>query len=149
MWIRTRQILLGSIASAAMLAGCGSSSTGPSPSALEGTWTVTKMEFVKGGSPTTKVDLIANGSTAILFMDSSNGYTLTVKTPEQADEVTTGTWSAASDVLTMTVDGMMGERQFQMSLSANTLTLSGADVDFDFNLDGVDEPAKLNMTLTK
>ncbi len=149
MWNRAKLIMPGFILASAALVACSSSSSGPNPSSLTGTWTATKMEFVKVGTSATAVDLVANGATVTLQMMASHDYTLTVRMPGQADEVTSGTWSSSSDVLTMTMAGISGERQFDMNLSGNTITLSGANVDFDFNDDGIDEPAKLNMVLTK
>ncbi|HVA56434.1 MAG: lipocalin family protein [Gemmatimonadaceae bacterium] len=149
MWNRAKLFVAGSMVVSAMLGGCGGSSTGPSPASLTGTWTATKMEFVKAGSPATTADLVAKGATVTLDLRASHDYTLTVKMPGQADELTTGTWSSSADMLSMTVTGFTGERQFAMNLSGNTITLGGADVDFDFNDDGIDEPAKLSMVLTK
>ena len=40
---------------------------------------------------------------------------------------------------------MSGEMQFAYSLSGNTLTLTGADAEWDFDSDGAAEPAKLDV----
>ena len=137
---------------AALSAGalaCGGSSTGPAPAELVGAWTATKVEYVSVAVPTQNVDLVAQGSTVTLEILDNHTYVFTVATPSLPDDVSTGTWSASSDIFTVTVTGMSGEQQFQMSLVGSTLTLSGADVDYDVNDDGTDEPAKLSMVLTK
>jgi len=36
-----------------------------------------------------------------------------------------------------------------MTYSGNSLTLNGASVEFDFAANGINEQAKLNMTLTR
>ena len=45
--------------------------------------------------------------------------------------------------------GSNNQMQFDATLSGNTLTLTGADRDYDLNDDGMPEPAKLNLTLTR
>jgi Lipocalin-like domain len=150
MWHRARRLVPGLVAVGAALAACGgSSASGPNPSSLEGTWTASKMEYVMAGGAGTRVDLVSHGATVTLAMAATHTYTLTVRMPGEADDVTTGSWSTSGDVLTTTMTGMSGERQFEMTLTGNTLNLSGADADFDFNGDGIAEAAKLSMVLTK
>jgi hypothetical protein len=116
---------------------------------LAGTWNVTRYELVSTTSSPTRVDLIALGATAQLVMRSDGTYQLTMTGTGAQDETGSGTWSASSDVVTITRVGMSGQMQFNYSLSGSTLTLVGADTEWDFNGDGVDEPAKLNMTVVK
>jgi hypothetical protein len=42
-----------------------------------------------------------------------------------------------------------GDLQFSWRLSGNTLTISGANTDFDFNADDIDEPAKVGAILVR
>jgi len=133
-------------AAAAMAVAC-SDDTGPSEDELTGSWLATKVELVSVANPATKVDLVALGGTVRLVLSASNTYTLTLVVPGEPQEVITGTWSASEDVLTLTDDD--GDLQFEMSLSGDTLTLSGADAEFDFNDDSIDEPAKVNLTLVR
>jgi hypothetical protein len=53
----------------------------------------------------------------------------------------------SQDMLSLNYAG--GEWQFDMVLSGNTLTLSGADGEYDFNDDDVDDPAKVNLVLVR
>lgn len=59
-----------------------------------------------------------------------------------------GTWQASIDVLTITETGDPFSVQFEFTLSGATLTLTGGDVDFDFNGTG-DLPAELDRVLVK
>jgi len=45
--------------------------------------------------------------------------------------------------------GQSGETQFDMVMSGSTLPLSGGDVLFDVNGDGIGEECALDMTLTR
>ena len=44
---------------------------------------------------------------------------------------------------------MHGETQFDLTLSTNTLTLTGGHCDFDFNGDDQGEEARLNLVLAR
>ncbi len=116
------------------------------PADLAGTWTASKMQFVSSTYGT--VDLVAQGGSATLVLDANKTYTTTVRVPGQSDQVATGTWDASSDVLTLT-ESPTSNMQFDYVLSGSTLTLTGADAPFDFNGDGVEEEAKLNVTASR
>ncbi len=84
-----------------------------------------------------------------MTLKATKTYETTVSWPGQPDETTSGTWEASSDVLTLHEAGIASTQQFNYTLSATTLTLSGADDEFDFNDDGVMEPAKVNATAVR
>jgi hypothetical protein len=134
------------------LAACGGDGgSGPSSSDLAGTWRASRMEFVNAANPSTKVEVIALGATLTVQLSAGGAYTSTLTMPGEPAEVTTGTWSSSTDVFTLhwTEGGFIGEMQFDWTLSASTLTLQGADSEFDFNDDGVGEAAKLNLVLVR
>lgn len=138
------------IFAAALLLGaaisCKKDSTGPSAASITGTWQATKVLYV---STTTlgSEDVIAEGGHATLALnaDKSFGY-LCILGADTIENIA-GTWDA-SDGLTLNL-GPNNQMQFDASLSGNTLTLAGADRDYDFNDDGNREPAKLSLTLTR
>lgn len=131
----------------ALVAACGGSSgTGPD---LSGTWNATNFEFVSVASPGTKVELVAAGGHAVLVLKADKSYTVTSAPPGGGDTTTSGTWTSSSDVLTLRETGIGGDMQFAYTLSGNTLTLTGADGEFDFDGDGAMEPAKMNVTATR
>jgi hypothetical protein len=136
------------LAGAAIIAGaaCGSDGgSGPSPGEITGTWQLTKLQFVSQANPQLSIDLIALGGTATLTLDPSKAFSYTVTMPGSAPETTTGTWSLSGDVLTVIRVGFIGEVQFNVTLSGQTLTLAGGHVDFDVNQDGTDEPAIMTI----
>jgi len=136
-------------ATVAVVVGCGSDSTGPTTDDLTGTWRVTKLEFVNVANQTNRVDAIALGGNATITLNADHTFSLIATLPGELAETVTGTWASSQDTFSMFPTGMSGSWVFDMSLSGSTLTIGGANVDFDFNDDGVDEPAKLNMVLVR
>ena len=96
-----------------------------------------------------RVEIVALGTTLTLTLDAGGTYSQKITDPGQAGQTTSGTWSASKDVLTLKPTGVSGNTQFDMSMSGSTLTLNGGHVLFDVNLDGRDEEAILNLTLTR
>jgi hypothetical protein len=125
----------------------GSSST-PTASGLEGSWLATKAEFVSTANSSKRVDVVAKG-TKVTLAFTGNSFTFTMTDPGVAPNVTTGTWTASRDTMSLTPSGMSWSWQFDMSQSGNSLTLNGANVEFDFAANGVKEQAKLYMTLAR
>ena len=147
MRVVARLILLVSVAAAAC--GGGNSTTGPSQQTLAGTWNATRAEFVSASNSSLRTEVVALGTAIVLTFDAAGTYTLRTTAPGTAPETETGTWSASSDVLTLRATGQMGESQFNLTLSGNTLVLSGGHRLFDINNDNVDEETILSMTLTR
>jgi Lipocalin-like domain len=138
-------ILVGLVA---LVAGGCKDSTGPSAQSLIGTWHATKAEYVSIANPTTKVDIIATGSTLTLVLSSSN-FVLTITDPGANPVVSNGTWSSSIDEMTLVpTTGWFGESQFDMSLSGNQLTLTGGHLPHAFT-PGNPEDAILNLILVR
>jgi hypothetical protein len=144
------RVTLGALAAISIACGGGGDGgSGPPATSLVGTWNATKVEFTSKANPTQKVDVIAQGATMTLVLNGNGTYDQTMKVPGQPDDITNGTWSTSGGIFTMQQAGMPFSWQFSVSLSGNTLTLSGADVEFDVNNDGTDEPAKLTTVLVR
>jgi len=122
---------------------CKDSTTGPSPQGLSGTWKATKAEYVSAADSSKKVDIVAQGSTLTLVLETGS-FTLTITDPGEAPSVTTGTWTSSSDTLTLAPSGTSFTWMFNMTQSGNNLTLSGGHVQFDFS--GALEEAILNRS---
>ena len=146
MHVVTRLILIASFAAAAC---SGGSPAAPSPQTLAGTWNATRAEFVSASNSSLRVEVIAQGTTIVLTLDAAGTYTRRSTPASGPAETETGTWSASSDVLTLRPTGISGDTQFNMTLSGNTMTLSGGHVLFDINNDNQDEETILSMTLTR
>jgi hypothetical protein len=138
--------MLASIGLAAM--ACGGSDT-PSLESLSGIWTANRLEYVSVANPTIKVELIAAGATATLNLNDNGQYAATVTLPGQQPETILGTWSYTGDTLTLRESGSSGDMTFDLSLGNDVMTLTGADAEYDFDDNGVDEPATLNIQLER
>lgn len=112
-----------------------------------GTWNATKMEFTRVANPTQKVDIIALGVTFRMTFFADSTWRAILTAPLTQPDTTSGTWTASLDVLTLQQTGQSGEQQFDFVLSGNTVTLTGASVDWDFGTGN--EPATLSITATK
>jgi hypothetical protein len=132
-------------------AACGDDDpAGPSSVDLAGNWTVTQIELVSVANANVSVDLMDEGVTADLVLEADGDFFLNVTDPVEGLETFTGHWTY-TDVLTMEHLGgqFVGEWQFNVSLTGDTVRLTGADAEFDFDGNDVEEPAKLNLTATR
>ncbi|HEX7024324.1 MAG TPA: lipocalin family protein [Gemmatimonadales bacterium] len=133
------------------LAACGDGGTAPDSSTFEGTWVATKVEYTSVANPATKVDVISLGGTLTVQFNAGGSYSSVMTVPGDPQQATNGTWSASVDVFTLhwVESGITNEMQFDYTLSGNTLTLVGADSDFDFAGTDTFVAAKLNVTLVR
>ncbi|MEX1257470.1 MAG: hypothetical protein WEG36_07625 [Gemmatimonadota bacterium] len=145
--IRETLIFVGGLVA---LAGCGDGGTGPSEVELSGTWAATEIEFASIANPSLKVEIVALGAAATLTLLENGNWTLILTEPGESPRSFGGTWTATSEVLDLTLTfGFIGEWQFEMALAGDTLTLSGAHMEFDVDGDEQDEAATLRMVLAR
>jgi hypothetical protein len=135
------------LAGLALGAAACSDNSAPPLDTFVGTWNATKMEFTRVANPTDKIDIIALGATFRITFAADSTWQAIMTVPETAPDTTAGTWTASIDVLTLAETGVSGNMQFTYVLSGNTISLSGANVNFDFG--SGDEPATLSLTATK
>jgi hypothetical protein len=139
--------------SALLLASCGGDdddTTGPVDNDLVGTWDATAIELTSVADPGTVVELVSQGANGRLVLQSDGGFGLSVGVPGEPTEFGNGDWGA-TDVLTLEFgDGdIEGTWQFDINLDGDTLRLTGADSEWDFDDDGTEDPAKLDLTLSR
>ena len=142
-----------------LLAGCGGGSpagpsggsggSDPKPQGLSGTWKATRAELVSVTNSSVRVDIVAQGATLLLSLDSAGSYTRTIRDPGESGDVQTGSWSASTDVLTLRPSGVTFTIQFDYALAGDTLALSGGHVEFDVNNDGRMEETILSAALAR
>lgn len=134
---------------AAALIGCGNDEpAGPEPEAITGLWNATRVEYVSRPAGSV-VELVALGGSASLELAEPGGFTFTVMPSGEAPQTTTGAWQLDGDVLRLTPQGMPFSWEFDASLSAGELELTGASVEYDFDDDGSPEQATLNLALSR
>jgi hypothetical protein len=142
-----RTLVLG--LAALTLISCGDDGTGPAPETFAGTWTATRFEYVDATDATNRIELIGLGATLVLQLQGNGTFSYTVTVPGEPDETSSGTWSNTADTFTMQEAGSSFGLTFDFVRSGNTLTLTGADAEYDIDDDGVEEEAKLNITLVR
>jgi hypothetical protein len=99
--------------------------------------------------PGTTVELIALGGTATLTLGDDGAFHYVVTPSGEDPVVTDGTWALDGDMMNMTPQGMPFSWQFDVAFSGNTLGLSGASVEYDFNHDQTPDQAKLNLVFVR
>ena len=138
------------LALAAAIGACGSDSpTAPTNDSLAGIWKATRAELVNAANPSQRVEVISQGATIVLTLQSSGAYNLTATVPGEAPETETGAWSNSKDVLTLRPTGVTYNVEFDMTFSGSALALSGGHVQFDINGDNADEETILSMNMTR
>ena len=129
---------------------CGKDNpTGPKPSEITGRWTATKVEYVSKAAPATRVDLIALGTAVVVSIGSDKNF-LYVETPSGGSpDTTTGVWSMDGDIFKVTPTGMAFSWEWKATLSGNSLSLTGADMEYDFDGNSIPEQADQDMALVR
>jgi hypothetical protein len=150
MYRTSRGLLL--VLSVLLVASCGDDddTTGPVNNSLVGTWDATAIQLTSVANPGAVVELISGGANGRLVLQADGGFGLSVGIPGEPTEFGNGDWGV-TDVLTLEFgDGdIQGIWQFDIDLNGNTLQLTGADTEWDFDEDGTDDPAKLNLSLVR
>jgi hypothetical protein len=152
---RTAQALLLTWLAAVIAVGCGDEEgTGPgagvAPEDLVGTWRATALTFTNPQDPSQSVDPIALGGHFTLTVAGDSTYWAVMAAPGEIPEIATGSWVIERGFLLVTDDSVPGETTaFEVSLSGSSLTLVTDEEEFDFDGDGVEEPAELRMVLLR
>ncbi len=137
---------------ALLFAACGDDddSTGPVNNDLVGTWDATVIQLTSVADPGTVVELVSQGADGRLVLQADGGFGLSVGIPGEPTEFGNGDWSS-TDVLTLDFGegDIQGRWQFDIDLNGNTLRLTGADTEWDFDGNGTEDAAKLNLTLVR
>ena len=115
---------------------------------LFGTWDVTKSEYVSSGDPPESVDVIAAGGSGTIAFNADASYDATIVPSGGTSERRSGTWSFTESSLTMRESGSSVTWVFDRVMEGDTMVLTGADAEFDFDGDDTPEPATWNLTLT-
>ena len=132
-------------------AACGDDDpAGPAADDLTGTWTATSLELVSVADANTRVDLMDLEYTCTLILEEDGDFFITIVDPVEGNIGGSGHWSS-TDVLTMEfLEGQFDVTwEFDIVLSGNTLRLTGADAEYDFDDDGTEDAARLNLTLMR
>ncbi len=153
--MRLMRTLSTTVLAAALVVGCNDS-TDPDPGNvsqddLAGVWTATQFLLTSTDDPAMSVDMIALGATFTLTINADGTYSEAGLFPGNPPEVENGSGTyviqGTNIILTETDDPEPFTVAFV--LSGNTLTLTSTDETFDFDDDGVEDAATLEMILTR
>jgi hypothetical protein len=117
---------------------------GPAESTIVGTWEATKSEYVSKSSSEV-VDVIPNGGFVTLVLNKDRTFNLSYDRADDDPASLTGTWGVSDELRLFPEAG--GVLTFNASLSGDTLNLTGADSAYDFDADGMMDPAVWNLKL--
>ncbi len=150
--MRLIRTLSTTVVAAALVVGCNDSTNpGGSENPLAGVWNATQFMFVSTADPTVTVDKIALGGTFTLTLNGNGTYSEAGLLPGNPPKVEAGTGTYVVEgtnlILTEADDPVPSTVAFV--LSDNTLTMSIPDESYDFDEDGVDEAATLELVLTR
>jgi len=112
---------------------------------IAGHWTAARAFFSQSGTgPVQEVDVVAEGGTVTLQIQTNGRFTLTITREEEAPETSTGRLGFDEDLLVVSFDDEPDDFTFfgityaEPGLSIHSVGAAGT---FDFDGDGMDEPA--------
>lgn len=140
---RTAHLTLALLAGAA---ACDDDGTSVTVSSLVGTWVATSALFTSVANPLDTFDAIVDGDAALtLVIRSDDTVTLTV-TESGFTDVDNGTIAVDGSMVTLELDGDVSTGT--ISRDGDRLQI-GLDTDVSFDFGAGEEPATLDLTLTR
>ena len=150
----TRRRLLAAALAVPLLLGaaaCGDDEVGPGEWTIDdlvGTWVVTQLEYTADDDSDQTFDVIEEGTTGTITINSNGNYTLTLSAPGPITNTQTGTFTIDEEgnVVDSNEPG-----DLDISRSGDTITIRDESVTFDFDEDPEtpDEGADLVMVWEK
>ena len=129
------------------LTACGVG-TGISAGDLDGVWDAVVLEFSNPDSADQVVEAINLGASLTLTFRSDGTYTLETSFPGEPDETDTGTFVVVGSILTLD-PGSGNAFDAAIARTGDRLALESNDAEFDWNDDGVEDPAFLRVALQR
>lgn len=132
---------------------CSLQGTVLSISDIIGNWTATSAIFsATSGSTNLDVDVVAEGGTVSLSIQSGGGFTLNISESGTASDISSGDFCFDEDLLVVLFDGdALDDWEYfgiQLNSGTNVLTINGP-AEFDFNDDGNPDQASVSLTLVR
>lgn len=137
-------------ATALFFAACGGETSSFSAEQLKDltdTWIATKIEY-SSDVTSERVNLIAEGGTGSLVLRDDNSFELETSAPAGPNVSLAGRWQFVDDLFQL-LPSAGGMLTFDVTLNADVLWLSGADIAYDFDGDGLMDPAHWNLEFAR
>ncbi len=141
------------IAVVAILAsGCGDE--GPSDdltyAELVGNWPLLSLVFTSDADPATTFDFTdASGSGSLTFEDDTTFLLVLVPDPGSPSVSVTGTVEIDGETITLNDDSETDPVRLTGSRTGTRLEFETEEAEYDFNGDGTDEPARVDVVFTR
>lgn len=113
---------------------------------IQGSWNAIRVEFdIAGSGASLAVDIIDQGGSATLVIQSNGRFTLTIIPMGESPQVTTGQMTFDDDLLVVEFDDSPGQSDFfSIQNTSSTLSISGP-AEYDLDNNGTDDPARVEM----
>ncbi len=131
-----------------LLLGGAACSDSLAPEDVAGTWNATSFVFTSVAAPATNSgNLIAQGASLSLTLNANGTLSITLN-DGTGPTTDAGTYAIDGSNLSLTIDGDPSSGTIE--LNGNTLTIRlTTGIEFDFDDDGVDEPATAVIVLSR
>lgn len=143
---------LGAALLVAVAVGCSDSgnSTGPaSASEFVGDWLASSYALTSIENTSLSVDLVVGQQMTLSITFTETTYSGTAVLPGEPTETFSGTYTIGASQLTLSETDQLEPELMTYTLSGNAMTLSGVDELYDFDGDGVEDPATFMMVLAR
>ncbi len=138
----------------AAVASCGGESTpagpidNPALAPFVGTWIATTFVHTHRDTPTTTIDLIADGATFTVTISASGQYVGTVQVSTESRTETGTMRVVGSELVIQPVSPPSAEERVTFVVSGSAMTWTGPS-EYDFNSDGIPSPTNVRIEFAK
>jgi hypothetical protein len=112
---------------------------------LARTWHLTSCEYRHETNANLHVDLVADGWTIVLYLNDNGRFRYAWTPPGESEQYYDGAWVIDGEVVRLTRDGFGFSWEFTAQVQEESMTMSGAHAEYDFDDDGTPEPALWNL----
>jgi hypothetical protein len=108
-------------------------------------WQLTSCEYRHQTDGNLHVDLVTDGWAITLHLNDNGAFRYTWTPPGGGEQYYDGTWAIDGEVVKLTRDGFGFSWDFTAEVREESMTLSGAHAEYDFDDNGTPEPAIWNL----
>ncbi|WP_156102228.1 hypothetical protein [Muricauda sp. MAR_2010_75] len=130
---------------------CSLQGTNLSIADMSGNWVATSAIFFTITDPIETVDVVEEGGTVTLSIQSNGGFTLNIAESGGPSDVSSGDFCFDEDLLVVRFDGDAPDdwEYFRVQLSSGNNLSIGGPAEFDFDGNGTPDPAEVELSLIK
>ncbi|MBM4130775.1 hypothetical protein FJ250_07070 [bacterium] len=134
------------LACAVLLPGCSDDPVeAPSVENFARAWHLTSCEYRKAADDAVRVDLVAEGWTMDLYINDNGRFHYAWTPPVGVPGSYGGTWTVDGQTVSLKRDGAGFSWSFRAEVREESMTLRGAQAEYDFAGNGTPEAATWNL----